>query len=499
MTGSGRTDEKTMGWLDLLAFKRPEIMALHKTWIAFFITFYVWFNMAPLASTIMKDTGLTLDQLKVLAICNVALTVPMRVVVGMLCDRIGPRKTFCIVMWVMAFPCIGFALASSYTEMLIARLVMSAVGTGFVVGIAMTSLWFKPKDAGFSQGVEAGLGNWGSSLAAITMPILALTVFDSWRWAIAASGIVMFLYGMYYWFAITDGPVGTKRPVARKAQAIEVSTWGDLVLAILWTMPIWGVLSLLVRMVTKKGYITADISYILYAVIVSMVLYQIYGLIKVNVPILKKGVPEDDKYRFTQVGTLNASYVVTFGAELAVISMLPMFFQKTFALSPVMAGLFGSMFALMNFFSRALGGYVSDRTPTRKLAHMIYLAGVTGGFILMGMITPEWPLALAVLVTIICALFVTGGCGTTFALVPFVKRRITGNVAGYAGAYGNVGAVVYTSAYVTLTDSEFFLMIGATAAAVFVFCFFFMKEPAGAFAKEYQLSSVDKEMMAGGH
>jgi len=487
-----------MGWMDLFAFGRADIVALHKTWIAFFITFYVWFNMAPLASTIMKDTGLTLDQLKILAICNVALTVPMRVVVGMLCDRIGPRKTFCIVMWAMALPCVGFALASTYTEMLIARIILSAVGTGFVVGIAMTSLWFKPRDAGFSQGVEAGLGNWGSSLAAITMPILALTVLGSWRWAIATSGIIMFLYGVYYWFAITDGPKGFVRPISRKAQAIEVSTWGDLILAILWTIPIWGVLSLLVRMVAKKGFITADVSYILYAIIVGMVLYQIFGLLKVNMPILKRGVPEDDRYRFTQVGTLNASYVVTFGAELAVISMLPMFFQKTFEMTPVMAGLFGSMFAMLNFFSRALGGYVSDRTPTRKLAHLIYLAGVTGGFVLMSMITSQWPLALAVLVVFICAMFVTGGCGTTFALIPFVKRRITGNVAGYAGAYGNVGAVVYTSAYVTLTDSEFFLMIGATAAAVFVFCLFFMKEPAGAFAAEYKLSSVDHDMMAGG-
>jgi NNP family nitrate/nitrite transporter-like MFS transporter len=98
----------------------------------------------------------------------------------------------------------------------------------------------------------------------------------------------------------------------------------------------------------------------------------------------------------------------------------------------------------------------------------------------------------------ICALFVTGGCGTTFALVPFVKRRITGNVAGYAGAYGNVGAVVFTSAFIYLTDRQFFLMIGGAAALTFIFCFFFMKEPVGAFAKEYHLSSVDREMTAGG-
>src|SRR3989338_5668415 len=139
MSGSGRTDEKTMGRMGLFNFGRADVIALHKTWVAFFITFYVWFTLAPLAPTSMKATGLTPDQLKVLAICNVALTVPMRVVVGMLCDRIGPRKTFCIVMWTMTFPCIWFAFAPSYTEMLIARLILSAVGTGFVVCIAMTS------------------------------------------------------------------------------------------------------------------------------------------------------------------------------------------------------------------------------------------------------------------------------------------------------------------------------------------------------------------------
>ncbi|MCX7170518.1 MAG: MFS transporter, partial [Proteobacteria bacterium] len=460
---SVRSDDKTMGWMDLLAFGRAEIAALHKTWLAFFLTFYVWFNMAPLVSTIIKDTGLTLDQLKVLAICNVALTVPARVLIGMLSDRIGPRKTFCLVMWAMAVPCVWFAFATTYTEMLASRLILSAVGTGFVVGIHMTSLWFKPRDAGFSQGVEAGLGNWGSSLAAITLPFLALSVLDSWRWAIAISGLVMFTYGCYYWFAITDGPKGTTRPVSRKAQAIEVSSWGDMVLAILWTIPIVGVLSLLVRTVTSKGYITAETAFVFYLIIVAGVLYQVLNIIKVNVPILKKGVPQDDKYRFTQVGTLCASYVVTFGAELAVISMLPFFFQKVFQLSPVMAGLFGSMFAVLNFFSRALGGYISDRMPTRKMAHLIYLAGVAGGFVLMGLIGPEWPLALAVLVVMICAMFVTGGCGTTFALIPFVKRRITGNVAGYAGAYGNVGAVVFTTAYTMLTDHQFFLLIGSAA------------------------------------
>ena len=35
----------------LLDFKQERIRTLHYTWIAFFMTFYVWFNMAPLTTT----------------------------------------------------------------------------------------------------------------------------------------------------------------------------------------------------------------------------------------------------------------------------------------------------------------------------------------------------------------------------------------------------------------------------------------------------------------
>ncbi len=41
----------------LFKFKDPDIKALHLTWIAFFITFYVWFNMAPLATTMVNELG----------------------------------------------------------------------------------------------------------------------------------------------------------------------------------------------------------------------------------------------------------------------------------------------------------------------------------------------------------------------------------------------------------------------------------------------------------
>ena len=491
-------NRKKLGWGDLVDFSRTDIVILHKTWFAFFLTFFVWFNMAPLVSTIAETTGFTIEQLKLLAICNVALTIPGRVIIGMVSDRIGPRRTFTGVMIVMSVPCFAFAFGNSYMQMLISRLVLSMVGTGFVVGIHMTSLWFKPADIGFANGVMAGLGNWGSSIAAIIMPIVALNLFggaNGWKYSIAASGLVMLLYGIYYWFATTDGAPGSRLQKGRKGAAIEVSTWADLVNAALWTVPIIGVLGLLAWRIHGMGFMSGKGLIIAYAAIAGVVLYQIVQLIRVNMPILKAGVPEDDRYRFMDVACLCTCYMSSFGAELGVISMLPLFFQDTFLLTPQIAGLIGSLFAFMNFFARSLGGWISDRSPSRKGTMLVYLAGIAITFGLMSLIKPSWPISVSVVVVVVCALFVTGGCGTTYAIVPLVKRRLTGQISGYVGAYGSVGATMYLTVYTFFNDNIFFLFIGGTALATFLFCLLFLREPEGAFSTEYKLSIVDKQLM----
>ena len=111
---------------DLFKVKNPEIKALHWTWIAFFISFYTWFNMAPLATTMIKELGwLTMKDIKLFAICNVALTIPARIFFGMLQDKFGPRKCFSVLMILMAIPALAFAFGNSGTQLLVTRLVLS--------------------------------------------------------------------------------------------------------------------------------------------------------------------------------------------------------------------------------------------------------------------------------------------------------------------------------------------------------------------------------------
>lgn len=481
---------------DLFKFRTPEIRALHLTWIAFFITFYVWFNMAPLASSMLKSVDwLTADDLKLFAICNVALTIPARIIVGMALDRFGPRRVFSVLMVSMSIPALVFAFGDTMTQLLVSRLVLSSVGASFVVGIHMTALWFKPKHIGFAEGFYAGWGNFGSAAAAMTLPTIAITWYggaDGWRWAIAQSAIVMAAYGVYYWFAITDGPDAKAHRKPRKAMAMEVSSWGDMIKLILWTIPLVGVLGILVWRIQNLGYLSTTGAVIAYLAIVAVVAYQILQILRVNVPILKKGVPEDDKYSFNSVAALNSTYFANFGAELAVVSMLPMFFEQTWGLSAAAAGLIAASFAFVNLVARPMGGLVSDRLGNRRFVMLSYMFGIGIGFVLMGLLDASWPLIIAIAITIFTSFFVQGAEGATFGIIPSIKRRITGQISGMAGAYGNVGAVVYLTIFTFVTPTQFFYIIATGAFLSWLICLLWLKEPEGAFDEEYFVSSVDR-------
>lgn len=475
------------------------IRALHLTWIAFFITFYVWFNMAPLASSMLAaNDWLTRDDIKLFAIANVALTIPSRILVGLALDKYGPRRVFSILMVVMALPTLFFAFGDTKMQLFVSRLIMSSVGAGFVVGIHMTALWFKPRDIGFAEGFYAGWGNFGSAAAALTIPTIALNIFggdDGWRYAIALSGVIMAAYGVFYWFAITDGPNPDTHKKA-KGLALEVSTYKDLALLVIFTVPLIGILSILIYRVQMMGYIDGFVATICYASIATLVVYQVWQVLRTNLPILRQGVPEDDRYPFSSVAALNTTYFANFGAELAVVSMLPMFFQETWGLTPVMAGLIAASFAFINLVARPMGGLVSDRMGNRRFVMLAYMLGIAIGFGLMGLLNSSWPLIIAIAITIACSFFVQGAEGATFGIIPSIKRRVTGQIAGMAGAYGNVGAVFYLFIFTFVDTQTFFFIIATGALISWIVCFFWLREPEGGFGEEYVLSSVDEAIAA---
>jgi len=148
-------------------------------------------------------------------------------------------------------------------------------------------------------------------------------------------------------------------------------------------------------------------------------------MLYVNREVLKEPAQAHDSYKFKQVAILDWAYFVIFGAELAVISMLPGFFADTFGISMGQAALLGSAFVLMNLVARPGGGYLFDKFG-RKKTLLILLVGLMVGCVMLSQITGGWPIALAVVVVMFCSFFVQAGEGAVFSMVPLVKCRMTG-------------------------------------------------------------------------
>ena len=77
-----------------------------------------------------------------------------------------------------------------------------------------------------------------------------------------------------------------------------------------------------------------------------------------------------------------------------------------------------------------------------------------------------------------------GAEGATFAMIPSIKKDLTGRIAGMAGAYGNVGAVAYLFILTQVDYKSFFFILSVGAAISVVACYFLLKEPKGSFGEE---------------
>ncbi len=478
---------------NLFAFKKPEIRTLHLTWFAFFISFMVWFAHAPLMVVIRDSMQLTDQEVKILLILNVALTIPARIVVGMLVDKYGPRQLFSSILILGGLISIGFALTQTYQQLAIVRFLLGFVGAGFVVGIRMISEWFPARQTGIAQGIYGGWGNFGSAGAAIILPSVALYfgAENGWRYAIAMTGIIAIIYGCIYYFSVSNIPKGSTYFKPKKMGAMEVTSIKDLVLYIIMNAPMYLALSVLTWKLSAKMHWFNDlVAYAIYAVLIILYILQVWKIIQVNKSIFDTEVPEIQRYSFKQVAILDMAYALTFGAELAVVSMLPLYYVDTFNVEPILAGILAGIYPVINLFARPAGGWLSDKIG-RKITLGIVSAGATGSFFLLSQVTTDWDLWLVVATTVLCGIFSKAGSGAVYAMVPLIQRRMTGQFAGMVGAFGNVGGLAFLTVLSFVSSDIFFLTIAATAAFVFFVVIVFLDEPKGHMVEVLEDGSVE--------
>ncbi len=466
----------------LFDLSQASIRTLHLTWIAFFVSFMVWFAHAPLMPFIREALQLTDQQTKVLLILNVAITIPARILVGMLVDRFGPRILYAGILILGGILSLLFALAQDYQQLALLRFLAGFVGAGFVVGIRMISEWFPARHTGVTQGIYGGWGNFGSAGAAGLLPIIAASLGgpNGWRYAVILTGILAIAYGALFYWRARNTPKGSTYFKPKQTGALEITSGFDLWLYILMNIPMYLVLGVLAWKLSPAamGLLDATTTYTLYAVLIFAYLLQVWKIWQVNGHVLKEPVPSMQRYSFTQVAVLDLAYMVTFGTELAVVSMLPLFYVDMFGVDKVAAGLLAGSYAVINLVARPLGGLVSDKLG-RKTTLTFVLIGIAASFLILSQVDKTWALPLVVLAATFGGIFSKAGSGAVYAMVPLIQRRLTGQIAGMAGAYGNVGGVVFLTALAMVSTQNFFLVIGTSAALVLAFIALWLREPTG--------------------
>lgn len=478
--------------IPLTQFSLEKIRILHLTWFAFFLTFILWFSQAALMPFIKTAFQLTDPQVKALLILNVAITIPSRILVGILVDKYGPRVAYSVLLAISSLFCFGYAAADTFEMLAVMRFLLGFVGAGFVIGIRLVSEWFPAREVGFAEGIYGGWGNFGAAVASGLLPILAGIYGgdDGWRYAIATVGVLAMIYSVVFYRYARNTPKGSHYFKPKKLGGLEITSKSDLVFYLFMTVPLFGALYLMTWRLSPAGthLLSEDGALIAYFVITLIAVYQFHQIFRVNREILHTPVPKMQRYKFKQVAVLNMAYLASFGSEVAVVSMLPLYFMNVFSISAVQAGIMAGCFTVANLLARPAGGLLSDKYGRKKVL-AVTLAGQGVGYLLLAQINSSWWIGWAVLSTLVCSLSVQAACGAVYSVVPLVQRRMTGQIAGMVGAYGNVGSVVFLTLLTFVAAPTFFMILAAVSATTFIISQF-LEEPRGHMAEVMEDGSV---------
>lgn len=472
---------------------QPRIKILHLSWFAFFISFVMWFNHAPLMASLRETFSLSKEQVAALLMLNVAFAIPARIAIGIFVDKLGPRLMYTILLAVSGVFCLMFALSTSFAMLALSRFLLGFAGAGFVVGIRIISEWFPARESGIAQGIYAGLGNFGSAAAAVTLPSLAFWFggADGWRWAVASTGVVALIYAAIFYLSVSDAPKGSTYFSPKKLGSMEVTSKTDFVLYCLMQAPIVLIMTFIVWKLGPSNLklLPESATLPLYIGLVALYAFQLFDTWRINKDIFSKPVDALQRYRFSQVMVLDVAYFITFGSELAVISILPLLFKDMFGLSLAAAGFLGASFGMTAFFARPIGGWLSDKYG-RKITLAVLLSGTAVGYFGMSAMSANTGIGFALLATVFCSLFVNASNGATYAMLPMIKRRLTGQIAGMVGAFGNVGGVVFLAIFAATNPSTLFLIAAGGAMISSLLVAFFIQNPKGHIAETMPDGSV---------
>ena len=198
---------------------------LFSAFLYFDISFMVWVLLGALANSIVPEFGLSDSQKGLMVAVPLLGGAMLRLVLGVLTDHIGARRTGILGMALTIIPLLmGWLWADSFSKVLLVGLLLGVAGASFAAALPLASRWYPPRYQGLAMGI-AGAGNSGTALATFFGPRLA----QAWGWhAVFGLALVPLLLTLvvFLTFAQDSPRQPAPQPLAAYAEVLRLrDTW----------------------------------------------------------------------------------------------------------------------------------------------------------------------------------------------------------------------------------------------------------------------------------
>lgn len=181
---------------------RPTLFA---AFLYFDLAFMVWVMLGPLAPDIARELALSPAQKGFMVAVPTLAGAILRLVNGVLVDRIGPKRTGAIGQLIVIAGLLGAWLTGvhSFAATIAVGVVLGFAGASFAVALPLASRWYPAEHQGTALGI-AGMGNSGTVLAALFAPGLAR--LTGWTGVLGLATIPLAITFVIYMALAKDAP-----------------------------------------------------------------------------------------------------------------------------------------------------------------------------------------------------------------------------------------------------------------------------------------------------